>query len=164
MTVTTEAMGAGRLTRNICILLVVATILMVVVPATLVGCGGTSPARSEQELLAQEALAKALEGDNAGFVSLVAPSYLENARAEMPDVDDEVLGGILIAGFLGDIPFRGIQHATYDVDPQGDKAVVHVWGSFVDSLGMEMGLPEAEAVRIPLVNEGGRWFIDLLDL
>jgi len=132
--------------------------------ALLAGCGSPPAQRSTEEALAEVALESALDGRNAEFVSLVAPSFLEDARRQMPDADDEVLGKVLISGFLEGVPFEGIVDATYFVEVEGDRAVVHVWGTFRDSGGAETDLPETDAVRIPLINEGGRWYLDLLDL
>ena len=115
-------------------------------------------------MLADRALQTALEGGRAGFVRLVAPSFLEQLRAEMPDADDEVLGGVLIAGFLEGIPFSAMGDVTYDIEAAGDRASVYVWGVFLDDNGAGIELGEAEAVRIPLIRENGRWYIDLLDL
>jgi hypothetical protein len=136
----------------------------VVVMGFLCGCGGSSASRSEQELVVERALNAALQGEKAEFVTLVAPSFLGQARAEMPDVDDEILGGILIAGFLEDIPFSGIVEASYEVEADGDEAVIYVWGLFLGPDGREMEIDKAEALRIPLVKEGGLWYLDLLDL
>jgi len=82
----------------------------------------------------------------------------------MPGVDDESLGGVLIAGFLEKLPFQSVKEADYESDVQGDKAVVHLWGVFLDEHGEEMQIPRAQAVRIPLVRESGRWYLDLLDI
>ncbi len=83
----------------------------------------------------------------------------------MPETDDKTLGGVLIAGFLEDIPFSGTVEAQYSISesPTGGT-VVYVWGRFVDADGNEMVIEEADAVRIPIVYEDGRPYIDLLDL
>lgn len=128
------------------------------------GCGGSTAPRGEQELVAERAMQAALAGINAEFVSLVAPSFLREARAEMPEVDDETLGGILIAGFLEEISFTGIVEVFYEVEVDGEEAVVYVWGFFLGPDGREMEINEAEALRIPLAREGGSWYLDLLDL
>ena len=128
------------------------------------GCGSLPGQRADEELLVEKALGTALAGERSEFVSLVAPSFLEEVRAEMPDAGDETLGGILIAGFREDIPFAAVREAAYEVETEGDEAVVHVWGAFLGSGGEEMDIPEAEALRFPLVREGGRWYLDLLDL
>ncbi len=131
----------------------------------LAGCGGSpQDRRSAEEKLAERALSAAFAGDSAGFVSLVEPSFVANARAQMPDVDDVELGGILIAGFTEDIPFRGIKEAIYDISTCGDRAVVHVWGLFTSPDGGEVEVGEADAVRIPLIRVEGNWHLDLLDL
>ena len=133
------------------------------------GCGGDTPETSPTaEQFAERALLAALNGERAEFVSMVAPSFLELARAEMPDIDDETLGGVLIAGFLEDIPFSGIIEARYGVwdylVETGQTTVVYVAGRFLDAEGNEMVIGEADAVRIPLCVEDGRLYIDLLDL
>lgn len=128
------------------------------------GCGRPETLRGAEERAAEGVLDAALGGRNAEFVSLVAPSFLEDARREMPDADDETLGKVLVAGFLEDVPFAGAVEAVYGVEVAGDRAAVHVWGTFVDEAGSEVILPEAEALRIPLVNEAGRWCLDPLDL
>lgn len=135
-----------------------------IILASAAGCGGSSVPRAEEELVAEKALQAALGGERAEFVTLVAPSFLAGARAEMPDSSDETLGGVLIAGFLEDIPFTGMRDAVYGVESAGDKAAVYIWGIFLDPSGVYMEIGEAEAVRIPLVRENGRWYIDLLDL
>ena len=132
--------------------------------AVAAGCGGSSTVRADEEQTVERAVQAALDGERAEFVTLVAPSFLEEARAEMPDAGDETLGGILIAGFLEDIPFAGIEDAAYEVEATGDKAAVYLWGTFRDSAGAYMEISEAEALRIPLIRENGRWYIDLLDL
>jgi hypothetical protein len=128
------------------------------------GCGGSSSQGVNQETLAEKALRAAFNVRKAEFVSLVAPSFLEEARREMPDTDDETLGGVLIAGFTEKLPFAGVVDATYRLDVQGEKAVVHVWGQFLDSQGTEISIAEAQALRIPIIKENGRWYLDLLDL
>lgn len=137
----------------------------ILLAALLAGCGGSpEEGRGAEERLAERALTAAMAGEKAAFVSLVDPSFVESSRAQMPDIDDEGLGGILIAGFLADIPYRGIKEANYDVDSSGDEAVVHVWGVFLSPGGEEVELGEAEAMRIPLIRVDGRWYLDLLDL
>lgn len=128
------------------------------------GCGGQGEARVPEELVAERTLRAALAGERAEFEGLVAPSFLAQARAEMPDSDDEILGGVLIAGFLEDIPFAEVVAAEYGVETEGDRAAVYVWGTFAGAGGEEMTMSEAEAIRIPLVRENGRWYLDLLDL
>jgi hypothetical protein len=128
------------------------------------GCGGSSSQGGNEETLAEKAMRAAFGAQRAEFVSLVAPSFLEEARREMPDTDDETLGGVFIAGFLNTLPFAGIVDAKYRLDVQGEKAVVHVWGLFLGSQGEEISIPEAQAVRIPIIKENGRWYLDLLDL
>jgi hypothetical protein len=129
------------------------------------GCGSSYvDSRAEEEIVAERALQAALEGERAGFVKLVAPSFLEQLRAEMPDTDDEVLGGVIIAGFLERIPFAGIIEASYSIFEYPDGIVVYVSGRFIADDGAEVVIGEADAVRIPLVFEDGRFCIDLLDL
>jgi hypothetical protein len=142
------------------------TILFPLLLALLVaaGCGGSSSQGKGEETLAEKAMAAALNARRTEFVYLVAPSFLEEARREMPDADDETLGGVLLAGFLENIPFTAIVDAEYRLDTQGEKGVVHVWGSFLDSQGAEVDIAEAQAVRIPIIKEDGRWYLDLLDL
>jgi len=150
-----------------------ATVLMftacLVLLSSAAGCGGDTPnTRPTAEQFVEKALLTALSGKRAEFVGLVAPSFLEVARAEMPDVDDETLGGVLIAGFLEDIPFSGIIEAQYGVweyaVETGQTKVVYVSGRFIDGEGNEMVIGEADAIRIPLYVEEGRLYIDLLDL
>jgi hypothetical protein len=129
-----------------------------------VGCSGSSSRGDDQQALAESAMQAALDGYKQEFISLVAPSFLGEARREMPDIEDESLGGILIAGFLESLPFAGIKSASYETEVLGEKAVVHVWGLFTDERGGEMSIPEAQAVRIPLIKENGQWYLDLLDL
>lgn len=128
------------------------------------GCGSPSAARPQEELVAEKALWAALEGERSEFVAVVAPSFVEEARSQMPDADDETLGGVLIAGFMQGIPFAGIKEAAYSVEGSGDRAAVYVWGSFVSPDGSVMELAEGDALRVPLRCEGGRWYLDLLDL
>jgi len=128
------------------------------------GCGEPSETRVEEEVVAERVLLAALNGERAEFVTLVAPSFLAEVRAEIPDSDDETLGGVLIAGFLEGIPFSSLINASYEVAATGDEAVVYVWGSFLGPDGQEMVIEEAEAVRMPLIREDGRWYLDLLDL
>jgi hypothetical protein len=138
------------------------TLLLVLVAAA--GCGGeASESTSGEQSLAEEALNAAFKGDNQAFLALVAPSFLEEAGQEMPDVEDEVLGGILVTGFLKDIPYTGIIEANSQVDTYGDEAVVHVWGVFLDENGEEIAVREADALRVTLVKENGRWYLDLID-
>jgi hypothetical protein len=129
------------------------------------GCGGPSENRAEEEVVVEKALQTALGGERVEFVRLVAPSFLAQVRAEMPDTSDDTLGGVLIAGFTEGIPFEGVAVAEYDIEVTGeDRAAVYVWGSFLDGSGAEIRISEAEALRIPLVRENSRWYIDLLDL
>ncbi len=129
------------------------------------GCGGSPAApRTEEEAVADRALRAALSGERAEFVALVAPSFVAQARAEMPETDDKTLGGVLIAGFLEGVPFTGIQDAAYVIETAGDKADVYVWGAFFAPDGSEMEISEGDALRIPLIYEDGRWYLDLLDL
>mgnify|MGYP001035254029 CR=1 FL=1 len=129
------------------------------------GCGGEAPEPvSGEQPLAEEALKAAFNGDNQAFLSLVAPSFLEEVGQEMPDVEDEVLGGILVAGFMEDVPYTGMKEVRSQVDTSGDNAVVHVWGVFLDENGEEVTVREADALRITLVKENGKWYLDLLDL
>lgn len=151
---------AGRTTLIVPFL--VATAAVVVAAAC--GCGGSPQTRPQEELVVERALQAALGGERTGFTGLVAPSFLAQARAEMPDSGDETLGGVLIAGFLEDIPFAGIVAAEYDARTSGDESAVYVWGVFLDGNGAEMRISEGEALRVPLVREDGRWYIDPLDL
>lgn len=149
--------------RSIQLPAVILSILLALVAA--VGCGGeASPSGSGEPSLAEEALKAAFAGDNQAFLALVAPSFLEEASREMPDVEDEVLGGILVAGFLEDVPYTGMKEVQSQVETAGDKAVAHVWGVFLDENGEEVTVREADALRITLVKENGRWYLDLLDL
>lgn len=149
--------------RRLALVIILSLSLVCVVAAG--GCGGESASSpdGEERQLAEEALRTAFSGDNLGFLALVAPSFLQEASKEMPDVEDEALGGILVAGFLEDKPYVGIKEVKSQVDITGDKAVVHVWGVFLDERGEEVNVGEAEALRIALVREGGRWYLDLLD-
>ncbi len=140
-------------------------LVCVLMAAAASGCGETSSeSRTEEEVVAERALRAALNGEGTGFVALVAPSFVAQVRAEMPDSDDETLGGVLVAGFLEDIPFSAVVDASFAVDAAGDEASVYVWGMFLDGSGMEMVIEESEAVRIPLLRENDGWYIDLLDL
>jgi len=144
-----------------CILLYLPVILF----TAAAGCGGTPVStRPEGEVVVEDVLRAALEGEKAEFVTMVAPSFLAAVRSEMPDTDDETLGGVLIAGFLENIPFSAVVDADYSIDTTGDRAAVYVWGVFLDGNGLEMEIAEAAAVRIPLIRENGRWYLDLLDL
>jgi hypothetical protein len=150
----------SRITALILLALICAALL-----AAAAGCGGDTPDTRPQEVqVAERALQVALGGERTEFVGLVAPSFLEQARAEMPDTDDETLGGVLIAGFLEGIPFTRMIEAQYSVGENNGDPSVYVWGSFVDADGAEVIIEEADAVRIPLVREDGRLYIDLLDL
>ncbi len=82
----------------------------------------------------------------------------------MPDAADEELATVLVSGFLGGLPFASIKNASYETEVEGHKAVVHLWGVFTGSGGQEVNITQANALRIPLVNEGGRWYLDLLDI
>lgn len=142
------------------------TVCMLLVPMVVCasGCGQPSETRAEEEVVAERALLAALKGEKAEFVTLVAPSFLAEVRAEMPDTDDETVGGVLIAGFLAGIPFSSPVETSYEVVQAGDEAVVYVWGVFLAPDGGEIVIEEAGAVRIPIVREDGRWYLDLLDL
>lgn len=144
------------------VLLVAALVLAVGLAA---GCGKTaSPARSEEERVAEEALRAAMRGDGVAFLELVAPSFRERAKAEMPDADPETLGAVLLAGFAQDIPYSEASELLFEVSTEGDRSVVHVWGDFQDLEGNRVTLDQAGALRVPLVREEGRWYVDLLDL
>lgn len=142
----------------------VAVLLALLVGSVMCGCGGDSRALSEEEQVAERALRSAFAGEGGAFLRLVDPSFVQEARAEMPDADDETLGAILLSGFLRDIPYSGVSRPVYQVDREGEKAVVHVWGSFLDGEGREVEVAEGEALRVPLLREGGRWYLDLLDI
>lgn len=145
--------------------LLIILFLCLLVLAAAAGCGGDVSSSGSSELpLAEEALKAAFDGENQTFLTLVAPSFLEEVRQEMPDAEDEVLGGILVAGFLEDVPYTGIKEARSQVETTGEEAVVHVWGVFLDENGEEVTVREAEALRITLVKENGGWYLDLLDL
>jgi hypothetical protein len=166
--VTSEVGGArppihsGILSIHLCLALTFACLLLLSFAA---GCGGSSGAGGGGlEAVAEQALRAALEGNETAFANLVAPSFMQKVRSEMPDAEDETLGRVLIAGFLEDIPFAGIVTAAYGVEADSDKAVVYVWGVFIDSSGNEIEIGEAGALRIPLVREEDRWYLDLLDL
>ncbi len=140
-------------------------VAFLLVAAAAFGCGRpASPVRSEEETVAERALQAAMSGDGVGFLDLVAPSFLERARAEMPDADAETLGAVLLAGFAQKIPYAGAEDLRFEVRDEGDRAVVHVWGEFVDPGGGRTSLSEDRALRIPLRREEGRWYVDLLDL
>lgn len=152
---------------------VAARLLLVLACAALltasVGCGGGTPDTRPLEVqVAEQALQAALGGEKADFLGLVDPLFLEQARAEMPDTDDETLGKVLIAGFLTGIPFAGVvepQYSYFDYDYEiRSTAAVYVWGRFIDAAGDEVVIEEADAIRIPLVYEDGRYYLDLLDL
>lgn len=128
------------------------------------GCGSGTGALSEEEQVAERALRSAFAGDGEAFLRLVDPSFVRGAREEMPDADDETLGVILLSGFLQDIPYSGMPRPRYQVEQEGERAVVHVWGSFLDAEGREVEVAEEEALRVPLLREGGRWYLDLLDM
>ncbi len=143
----------------------VLAVVLTLAAVTAAGCGKpASPARSEEERVAEEALRAAMRGDGEAFLRLVAPSFLEVARAEMPEADDETLGAVLLAGFTEDVPYGGVEEPVFQVDVEGDRAVVHVWGVFLDREGNRMDLGEGEALRVPLRREEGSWYVDLLDL
>jgi hypothetical protein len=139
-------------------------VFLVPFAAAAAGCGEPPVTRAQEEVVAERALQAALNGKKAEFVTLVAPSFLAEARAEMPDSDDETLGAVLIAGFLKDIPFSSLVNVSYEVAAAGDEAAVYVWGVFLKSDGQEIVIEEAGAVRIPLIRENGSWYLDLLDL
>ena len=128
------------------------------------GCGGESRTLSEEERVVEQALRSAFAGEGESFLRLVDPSFVERAREEMPDADDETLGGVLLSGFLRDIPYGGLVDPVYQVEVEGEKAVVHVWGAFVDGEGRGEAVAEENAIRVPLRREGARWYLDLLDL
>lgn len=128
------------------------------------GCGKEPPAKSEQEEVAERVLRAVAENDGMAFLGTVAPSYLDQARSEMPYVDDNTLGDVLLAGYARKVPFRGMTAPVFQVSVEGDEAVVHVWGDFLGAEGEKVTLGEGQALRIPLVREGGRWYLDLLDL
>jgi len=132
--------------------------------AVAAGCGEAPVSRPEEEVVVERALQAALKGERNDFVTLVAPSFVADMRTEMPDSGDDILGGVLVAGFLEDIPFSAVVDATFNIDSSGDEASVYVWGVFLDESGTEMVIDEAAAVRIPLVREDGSWYVDLLDL
>jgi len=144
--------------------LLTAGVLLASAVFALPGCGGGEKALGEEEQVVERALRSAFAGEDESFLKLVDPSFVEEARAEMPDADDETLGGVLLSGFLRDIPYRGLEDSVYQVEVEGDRAVVHVWGAFVDGEGREVAVAEEEAIRVPLRREGGRWYLDLLDL
>jgi hypothetical protein len=156
--------GGGRSAQNRLPRFLFLAVACALFAAFVSGCGDTAISRAGEELVAEKAIEAALSEEKAEFVNLVAPSFLEQARAEMPDADDQTLGGILIAGFREGIPFAGVVEATYDVEVAGDRASVYLWGSFTGSDGSQIEIGEAEALRIPLTREDGRWFVDLLDL
>lgn len=143
--------------------LLAATVALAAVLAA--GCGGTAaPERSEEERVVEAALQAALRGDGEAFLELVAPSFLERARAEMPDADPATLGSVLLAGFAEKVPYAGAGDLSFEVSTEGDRSVVHVWGNFQDLEGNPVALDEGDALRVPLLREGGRWYLDLLDL
>jgi hypothetical protein len=159
--------GRGMGSRTIALIFLGLSCLALLAAAA--GCGGEAPDTRPQEVqVAERALQAALGGEKIEFVGLVAPSFLAQARAEMPDTDDETLGGVLIAGFLEDIPFAGIvepQYSYFDYEYEiRPKAATYVWGRFIDAAGNEVVIDEADAIRIPLVYEDGRFYLDLLDL
>jgi hypothetical protein len=39
-----------------------------------------------------------------------------------------------------------------------------VWGTFVGPDGQEVEVEKSDALRVPLLEEGGRWYVDLLDV
>jgi hypothetical protein len=152
----------GILSMRLFLVLTSACLLLLCFAA---GCGGSSGVSGGgPEAVVEQALRAALEGNEAAFASLVAPSFMREVRSQMPDAEEETLGQVLIAGFLEGVPFAGIVEATYGVEADGDRAVVYVWGVFLDSSGNEIEIGEAEALRIPLVFEGGLWYLDMLDL
>ncbi|MBN2026060.1 MAG: hypothetical protein JW854_04810 [Actinobacteria bacterium] len=145
--------------------LILACVLLPPLAVGAAGCGEPPETRAEEEVVAERVLLAALNGERSEFVTLVAPSFLAEVRAEMPDSDDETIGGVLIAGMLEGIPFAGIIEACYSVWEYSQQTVaVYVSGRFVDAGGAEITISEADAIRIPLVSEDGRWYLDLLDL
>ncbi|MBC7254405.1 MAG: hypothetical protein H5T72_10625 [Actinobacteria bacterium] len=140
-----------------------AALLMVALTAS--GCGkSAAPERSEEERVAEEAVRVAMRGDAVAFLQLVAPSFLERARAEMPDAEPETLGAVLLAGFSEEVPYAGAGDLFFEVSEEGDRAVVHVWGEFLDAEGNAVSLGQGDALRVALRREEGRWYVDLLDL
>jgi hypothetical protein len=143
---------------------VLAAAVLVLAAVAAVSCGGTSARLDEQQAVVDKAIQAAEGRDSARFLALVAPSFRDQARQQMPDVSEEDLGSLLASGFLEGLPFAVVKNAKYETEVNGDKAVVHLYGTFNDSQGAEVKIGEGEALRVPLVNEGGRWYLDLLDI
>lgn len=147
-----------------CALFLALTVAAVVILAP-AGCGGGGGETENGEATVVEAAFNfAFEGDSSDFLSLVAPSLVEEARREMPEITDEELGAVMMAGFLRDLPYTGMVDVRYMAELDGDRAVVHAWGTFHDERGEEVEISEMDALRIILVKEEGRWYLDLLDL
>jgi len=127
------------------------------------GCGARS-GMDEQQLVVDKAINSAIAGDDLQFLSLVAPAFREEASLQMPEATEGELAAVMAAGFLEDIPFASIKSANYETEADADKAVVHLWGIFVDAGGEGISIELPDALRIPLVREGGRWYLDLLDI
>jgi hypothetical protein len=138
--------------------------LCAILLAGIAGCGGSSPSLDEQQAVVDKAMRSLASGDLSRFLPLVAPSFVDEARRQMPEATDEELAGVLASGFRDQIPFTSIKSANYQTDVDDDHAVVHVWGSFVDSAGGSMEITQTQAIRVPLVKEEGRWYLDLLDI
>ncbi len=153
-------------TRTVSALSVLALVLVsaCAIVLCLGGCGKEPLTRSEQEEVAERVLRAVAENDGMAFLGTVAPSYLDQARSEMPYADDGMLGDVLLAGYAQKVPFRRMTAPVFQVSVEGDKAVVHVWGDFLGAEGQKVTLAEGQALRIPLVREGDRWYLDLLDL
>lgn len=142
----------------------VACLLLAVTLLTAAGCGRPSLERSEEERVAEGVLKAVMERDGKTFLEMVAPSFLEQAKSEMPEADEETLGGVLLAGYSQKIPYREAENLVFQIQEEGDRAAVHVWGDFRDWAGEKVTLTEGQALRIPLRREEGRWYLDLLDI
>jgi hypothetical protein len=147
---------------RVCLAPAIAVLLLVA--STLAGCGQAPSPSSEQQAVVDKAIKAAIAGENLQFLPLVAPSFREEAARQMPDATNEELAAVLVSGFLEGLPFASIKSASYETEVEGDKAVVHLWGVFTDSGGEEVNITQTDALRIPLVNEGSRWYLDLLDI
>ncbi|MGQ9474704.1 MAG: hypothetical protein ACUVRX_03300 [Actinomycetota bacterium] len=157
-----SGLSRERVFAPVALLLAVALGLVAVLAA---GCGGPAESeRSEVERVAEAALRSVMRGDGEALLDLVAPSFLERARAEMPDADPSTLGSVLLAGFAEKVPYAGAERLSFEASTEGDRSVVHVWGNFQDLEGNPVALDEGDALRVPLLREGGRWYVDLLDL
>jgi hypothetical protein len=144
--------------------LALAVTALVLIASVFAGCGGTASRLDEPQAVVDDAIKAASGQDATGFLALVAPSFVEQARQQMPGASDAEVGGVMAAGFLEGLPFAALQSAEYETEVNGDKAVVHVYGTFLDASGQEVQIGQGDAVRVPLVNEGGRWYLDLLDI